>query len=56
MSFRRASSARRSAGGVITSFMMELMVYPAIFFVWKGWALPPSEAMTTTGGQRSSPP
>ncbi len=24
-------------GGVVTSFIMELLVYPAIFFVWRGW-------------------
>jgi Cu(I)/Ag(I) efflux system membrane protein CusA/SilA len=27
-------------GGVITSFVMELLVYPAIYFVWHGWRLP----------------
>jgi len=27
-------------GGVVTSFVMELLVYPAIYFVWKGWSLP----------------
>jgi len=27
-------------GGVITSFVMELLVYPAIYFVWHGWSLP----------------
>ena len=27
-------------GGVVTSFVMELLVYPAIYFVWKGWRLP----------------
>ncbi len=27
-------------GGVITSFLMELMVYPAIYFVWRGSSLP----------------
>jgi Cu(I)/Ag(I) efflux system membrane protein CusA/SilA len=26
-------------GGVTTSFLMELLVYPAIFFVWRGWKL-----------------
>ncbi len=27
-------------GGVVTSFVMELLVYPAIYFVWQGWRLP----------------
>jgi Cu(I)/Ag(I) efflux system membrane protein CusA/SilA len=27
-------------GGVTTSFLMELLVYPAIYFVWRGWQLP----------------
>ena len=27
-------------GGVVTSFVLELLVYPAIYFVWKGWQLP----------------
>jgi Cu(I)/Ag(I) efflux system membrane protein CusA/SilA len=27
-------------GGVVTSFVMELLVYPAIYFLWKGWSLP----------------
>ncbi len=27
-------------GSVITSFLMELLVYPAIYFVWRGWRLP----------------
>jgi Cu(I)/Ag(I) efflux system membrane protein CusA/SilA len=26
-------------GGVITSFLLELLVYPAIFEVWRGWRL-----------------
>ena len=26
-------------GGVVTSFLLELMVYPVIFEVWKGWAM-----------------
>ena len=26
-------------GGVVTSVMLELMVYPVIYFLWKGWAL-----------------
>ena len=30
-------------GGVVTSTIMELMVYPAIFFIWRRRSLPPSE-------------
>ncbi len=30
-------------GGVVTSFVMELLVYPAIYFVWRGWSMPPGE-------------
>jgi Cu(I)/Ag(I) efflux system membrane protein CusA/SilA len=26
-------------GGVITSFLLELLVYPAIFEIWRGWQL-----------------
>jgi Cu(I)/Ag(I) efflux system membrane protein CusA/SilA len=26
-------------GGVISSFLLELMVYPAIYEVWRGWQL-----------------
>jgi Cu(I)/Ag(I) efflux system membrane protein CusA/SilA len=33
-------------GGVVTSVMLELMVYPVIYFLWKGWVLK-KEARTT---------
>jgi Cu(I)/Ag(I) efflux system membrane protein CusA/SilA len=26
-------------GGVISSFLLELMVYPAIYEVWRGWEM-----------------
>jgi Cu(I)/Ag(I) efflux system membrane protein CusA/SilA len=26
-------------GGVITSFILDLLIYPVIFAVWKGWHL-----------------
>ena len=26
-------------GGVITSFLLELIVYPVIFEIWRGWRL-----------------
>ena len=25
-------------GGVITSFILELLIYPAIYTIWKSWA------------------
>jgi Cu(I)/Ag(I) efflux system membrane protein CusA/SilA len=25
-------------GGVITSFVLELLIYPAIYTIWKWWA------------------
>ena len=28
-------------GGVITSFLLELLVYPAIFEIWRGWKMRP---------------
>jgi Cu(I)/Ag(I) efflux system membrane protein CusA/SilA len=28
-------------GGIVTSTIMELMVYPAIFYVWRRRSLPP---------------
>jgi Cu(I)/Ag(I) efflux system membrane protein CusA/SilA len=39
-------------GGLVTSFAMELLVYPAIFFVWRGWHLPDagSGAAASRGG------
>ncbi len=33
-------------GGVVTSVLMELLVYPAIYFLWKGWRLRSGEAET----------
>ena len=29
-------------GGVVTSTVMELMVYPAIFYLWRSRSLPPA--------------
>ncbi|MBI3063911.1 MAG: hypothetical protein HYY82_03135 [Deltaproteobacteria bacterium] len=26
-------------GGVVTSFLLDLIVYPLVFEVWKGWRL-----------------
>ena len=44
-------------GGLVTSFLLELTVYPAIFAIWKGRGLPngtpslppPEEAPATPG-------
>ncbi len=30
-------------GGLVTSFVLELLVYPAIFAIWKGRGLPPGD-------------
>jgi Cu(I)/Ag(I) efflux system membrane protein CusA/SilA len=27
-------------GGLVTSFLMELLIYPVIFYIAKGWRLP----------------
>jgi Cu(I)/Ag(I) efflux system membrane protein CusA/SilA len=32
-------------GGVVTSAILELVVYPAIYFVWKARRLPATEAV-----------
>ena len=34
-------------GGVITSFLLELLVYPAIFEIWRGWGLRRSSSGAT---------
>ena len=34
--------AAPTVGGLVTSFLLELTVYPAIYAVWKGRGLPPS--------------
>ena len=34
-------------GGVATSFLLELLVYPAIFAIWKGRHLPSDEDLPT---------
>jgi Cu(I)/Ag(I) efflux system membrane protein CusA/SilA len=40
-------------GGLVTSFTMELLVYPAIYFVWRGAHLPDGEAnaVSDPGGE-----
>jgi len=32
-------------GGLVTSFVLELLVYPAIFAIWKGRELPPRNGL-----------
>ncbi len=44
-------SAAPMIGGVITSFLLELLVYPAIFEVWRGWSLRKSPSAVTATGQ-----
>jgi len=34
-------------GGLVTSFLLELLVYPAIFAIWKGRHLPAHDALPT---------
>jgi Cu(I)/Ag(I) efflux system membrane protein CusA/SilA len=37
-------------GGVVTSTLMELLVYPAIFYVWRRRSLPPLPALAARSG------
>jgi Cu(I)/Ag(I) efflux system membrane protein CusA/SilA len=37
-------------GGIVTSTIMELMVYPAIFYVWRQRSLPPPPALAARAG------
>jgi len=34
-------------GGVFTSFLLELLVYPAVYYLWRGRSLPRAEASAT---------
>ena len=45
-------------GGLVTSFLLELTVYPAIFAIWKGRGLPPLEpsAPSTEGAPATAVP
>jgi Cu(I)/Ag(I) efflux system membrane protein CusA/SilA len=36
-------------GGVVTSGIMELLVYPVIFYLWRGRSLKKSQEPTATG-------
>ncbi len=35
-------------GGVITSFILELLIYPAVYTIWKWWAEVRSRSNATT--------
>ncbi len=41
-------------GGLVTSFLMELLVYPAIFFVWRGRGLPVGPVAIEQNASRES--
>jgi Cu(I)/Ag(I) efflux system membrane protein CusA/SilA len=43
-------------GGVITSFILELLIYPALYTIWKWWAevRPASQQRPAETGQRSA--
>ena len=30
-------------GGVVTAALVVLLVFPAIYFIWRGWGLPRAE-------------
>ncbi len=40
-------------GGLVTSFALELLVYPAVYFLWKGRQLP--EGPATAAGEAAGP-
>ena len=41
-------------GGIFTSFIMELVVYPAIYAIWKwGWEVKPALAAAKVAGSSS---
>jgi Cu(I)/Ag(I) efflux system membrane protein CusA/SilA len=49
-------------GGVITSVIVVLVVYPAIYYIWRGWRLPETAAAplplangTDNGGAQGHP-
>jgi Cu(I)/Ag(I) efflux system membrane protein CusA/SilA len=43
-------------GGVVTSTLMELLVYPAIFFLWRSRSLKPVESEQSGGATFNSSP
>lgn len=38
-------------GGLVTSFLLELLVYPAVYFLWKGRQLPEGDTLSPSGIQ-----
>jgi Cu(I)/Ag(I) efflux system membrane protein CusA/SilA len=42
-------------GGVVTSAIVVLLVYPAIYFIWKGWRLPKALALAPTTDDDGAP-
>jgi Cu(I)/Ag(I) efflux system membrane protein CusA/SilA len=42
-------------GGVITSFVLELLIYPVIFTVWKGWRLAHGDKAAPPTGNAAHP-
>jgi Cu(I)/Ag(I) efflux system membrane protein CusA/SilA len=43
-------------GGVITSFVLELLIYyPVIFTIWKGWRLTPANTAIPPSGDGAHP-
>jgi Cu(I)/Ag(I) efflux system membrane protein CusA/SilA len=43
-------------GGLVTSFLMELLVYPAIYYLWKRKGLKEEAATLTTPARLEAPP
>jgi Cu(I)/Ag(I) efflux system membrane protein CusA/SilA len=42
-------------GGLVTSFILELTVYPALFAIWKGRGLPnPATPAATTSAEAAT--
>ena len=41
-------------GGLVTSFILELLVYPAVYFLWKGRGLADGPATAPVTGRASS--
>jgi Cu(I)/Ag(I) efflux system membrane protein CusA/SilA len=42
-------------GGVVTSFVLELLIYPVIFTVWKGWRLKHGDKPVPPNGNGGHP-
>jgi Cu(I)/Ag(I) efflux system membrane protein CusA/SilA len=42
-------------GGVATSALVVLLVYPVIYFIWKGWHLPKAPAAPAEDGAVMGP-